>query len=154
RFDMWVIPPDLAPAGGGGAAFLVYPQPTATTSVEGGMAVGRLDFLYTPSSDLATDARQLLELLGGMLEVAIDDGGTRVAMVSFGTPPAILITDHLEGGRTIHVLAVDDLDATVRTLAAAGWTADRTIELPPGPAATYRAPGGVRFALYEATRGF
>ena len=118
------------------------------------MALGRLEFLYTPSADVAADAAHLVERLGGILEFAIDDGGTRVAMISFGSPPAILLTDHLEGGRTIHVFAVDDLDATLRELAKAGWASDRTVELPPGPAATFRAPGGLRIALYEPTRAF
>ena len=118
------------------------------------MALGRLDFLYTPSSDVAADARLLVERLGGTLDFAIDDGGTRVAMVSFGATPAILLTDHLEGGRTIHVFAVDHLGATVAALSAQGWTSDRAVELPPGPAATFRAPGGLRIALYEPTRAF
>jgi hypothetical protein len=118
------------------------------------MALGRLEFLYTPSGNVAADARHLAEHLGGTLEFAIDDGGTRVAMVSFGAPPAILLTDHLEGGRTIHVFAVDDLAGTTRELANAGWASDRMVELPPGPAATFRAPGGLRIALYEPTRAF
>ena len=32
--------------------------------------------------------------------------------------------------------------------------APRTVDLPPGPATTFRAPGGLRLAIYEASRPF
>jgi hypothetical protein len=118
------------------------------------MTLGRLDYLYTPSDDVAADAHYLVEVLGGRLEFAIDDGGTRVAMVTLGDAPAILLTDHLEGDRTVHVYAVDNLAGTTADLASRGWREDRSIELPPGPAVTFRTPGGVRLALYEASRPF
>jgi hypothetical protein len=118
------------------------------------MTLGRLEYLYTPSGDVAADARYLVDVLGGRLDFAIDDGGTRVAMVTLGDAPAILLTDHLDGDRSIHVYAVDDLGAATAALTARGWIQDRALELPPGPAVTFRTPGGMRFALYEATRPF
>jgi hypothetical protein len=118
------------------------------------MTLGRLEYLYTPSDDVAADAQYLVEVVGGELGFAIDDGGTRVAMVTLGDAPAILLTDHLEGGRTIHVYAVEDLAGAMADLASRGWRQDRALELPPGPAVTFRTPGGVRIALYEATRPF
>src|SRR6185369_6569188 len=118
------------------------------------MTLERLDYLYTPSTDVAADARYLVDVLGGELGFAIDDGGTRVAMVTLGGPPAILLTDHLDGERSVHVYAVRDLAGTTAALSAQGWSADRSIELPPGPAATFRAPGGMRIAIYEASRPF
>jgi hypothetical protein len=118
------------------------------------MASFDLDYLYTPSSDVASDARALVDGVGGTLGFAIDDGGTRVALVDLGRPPAILLTDHLPDARTVHVLRVDDLAAATSTLAAQGWRSERTIELPPGPATTFRTPGGMRIALYEPVRPF
>ena len=118
------------------------------------MKLGRLDFLYSQSDDVVADLRYLIDVLGGDQVFAIEDGGTRVAMVDLGSPPAILLTDHLEGDRPIHVYAVDNLDATTRRLAGVGWTRERGIELPVGPAVTFRTPGGLRFALYEPTRPF
>ena len=118
------------------------------------MTLVSLDFLYTPSTDVAADARYFVEVLGAELGFAIEDGGTRVAMVSFGSPPAILLTDHLEGDRPIHMYAVDDLSATRDELEARGWYPDRSIELPPGPATTFRTPGGLRVAIYEPSRPF
>ena len=118
------------------------------------MTLGSLDYLYTPSADVAADLRYLVDVLGGEEGFAIEDGGIRVAMVSFGGPPAILLTDHLEGDRPIHLFAVDDLSAARADLAGRGWSAERSVELPPGPAVTFRTPGGLRMAMYQPVRPF
>jgi hypothetical protein len=118
------------------------------------MSLGRLDYLYTPTNDVAADLRFLVDVLGGEQVFAIEDGGTRVAMVRLGDGPAILLTDHLEGDRPIHVFAVDDLAKSTRDLEARGWSRERSVELPPGPAVTFRTPGGLRRALYQASRPF
>jgi hypothetical protein len=118
------------------------------------MTLGRLDYLYTPSRDVAADARYLVDVLGGELAFAIEDGGTRVAMVRFPWSPAILVTDHLEGDRPIQIHAVDDLETTATALEARGWIPERTLEVPPGPCRTFRTPGGIRMAIYEPTRPF
>ena len=118
------------------------------------MTLGSLDFLYTPSADVAADLRYLVDVLGAEEVFAIEDGGIRVAMVTLAGPPAILLTDHLEGDRPIHVYAVDDLAVVTRDLESRGWRSERPLELPPGPAVTFRTPGGLRLALYEPTRPF
>lgn len=118
------------------------------------MTLGRLEFLYSQSEDVTADLRYCVDVLGGEQVFAIEDGGVKVAMVDFGAPPAILLTNHLVGDRPVHVHAVDDLDAEVQGLEARGWRRERGIELPTGPAVTFRTPGGLRFALYEPTRPF
>ena len=118
------------------------------------MALGRLDYLYSQSDDVAADLRYLVDVLGGEEVFAIEDGGVRVAMVSFGSGPAILLTDHLDGDRPVHVYAVDDLASSTRELEGRGWRRERVVELPPGPAVTFRTPGGLRMALYEPARPF
>jgi hypothetical protein len=118
------------------------------------MTLGSLDYLYTPSTDVAADARYFVDVLGAELGFAIEDGGIRVAMVSFGSPPAILLTDHLEGDRPVQLYAVDDLAATSKELEGRGWHPGRSIELPPGPATTFRTPGGLRLAIYQPSRPF
>ena len=121
----------------------------------GSLPFDQLDYLYTPSSDVARDAGFLVRVLGGELEFTIDDGGTRVAMVRVSRePPAILLTDHLEGDRPIHVYRVASLAETRHSLEGAGWAGGTSIELPPGPAISFEAPGGLRFAVYEPTRPF
>lgn len=118
------------------------------------MTLGSLDFLYTPSTDVAADLRYLVAVLGAEEVFAIEDGGIRVAMASFGTPPSILLTDHLEGERPIHLFSVPDLAAAQAELEGRGWASERSVELPPGPAITFRTPGGLRMAIYEPARPF
>jgi hypothetical protein len=118
------------------------------------MTLGRLDYLYTPSDDVAADVRYFVDVLGAGFGWAIEDAGVRVAMVDTGEPPAILLTDHLDGDRPVHLYAVDDLEGARRELEARGWRPERAVELPPGPAVTFRSPGGLRLAIYEPVRSF
>jgi hypothetical protein len=112
-----------------------------------------LDFLYTPSRDVPADARYFTQVLGGELVFAIDAMGTKVAMIRLGTDaPAILLADHLDGDRPIFVYRVDRLADALTELEAHGWRRERTLELPPGPACSFRTLGGHRIAVYEATR--
>ena len=117
------------------------------------MTFERLDFLYTPSRDVVADVAYFTDVLGGRLIFAIDDGGVRVAMVELADEaPRILLTDHLEGERPILIFSVADLDAAVTELKGKGWSADRSLEIPPGPCRSFRTPGGHRIAIYQATR--
>jgi hypothetical protein len=114
-----------------------------------------LDFLYTPSADVAADVQWFTEVLGAELIFAIDSGGTRVAMLRLGTDaPPVLVTDHLPDDRPVFLYRVASLSEASKRLAERGWRPDRTVELPMGPATTFRAPGGLRLAIYEATRPF
>ena len=119
------------------------------------LGLGSLDYVYAPSSDVAADVRWFTEILEAELIFAIDSGGTRVAMLRVGTgSPPILVTDHLPDDRPIFVYRVANLSVTSKSLTVRGWTADRTIELPMGPATTFHAPGGLRLAIYEPSRPF
>src|SRR4030081_4049016 len=54
----------------------------------------QLDYLYTPSSDVAADARYFTDVLGGKLAFAIESVGTRVAKIELTAgPPHVLLTD-------------------------------------------------------------
>ena len=112
----------------------------------------QLDYVYMPSRDVAADVSYFTDVLGGHTIFAIDDGGTRVAMVQLGAqPPRLLLTDHLESDAPILVFRVDDLDeqlARLRANKVDGWR----LELPMGPAFSWSAPGGQRVAIYEPTR--
>jgi hypothetical protein len=114
-----------------------------------------LDYLYTPSRDVAADAAYLVDVLGGRLVFAIESDRTRVAMVELGSgPPAIVLADHLEGERPILVYRVADLGAAEGDLRARGWSAEHSLEIPQGPVTTFRSPGGLRLAVYELARPF
>jgi hypothetical protein len=117
-----------------------------------GPQLGPLDYVYAPSADVAADARWFVETLGAELVFAVESG-TRVAMLRVGSGgPAILLTDHLPDDRPVLIYRVDDRAVTSAELARGGWTAERTIELPPGSCTTFAAPGGLRLAIYELTR--
>lgn len=114
---------------------------------------GRLDFVYTPSRDVPADKAFFTDALGARLVFAIDEGGTKVAMIELSEdPPRILLADHLEGDQPILIYAVDSLSQAKADLRARGWKPERSLEIPPGPACTFRGPGGHRIALYEPTR--
>jgi len=120
----------------------------------GSVPFGTLDYVYMPSHDLAADLGYFTETLGGHTIFAIDDGGTKVAMVALGTePPRLLLTDHLDTDAPILVFRVEDITVQVARLheqKVDGWR----LELPMGPAFSWTAPGGQRVAIYEPTRAF
>ena len=115
----------------------------------------RLDYIYTPSRDVAQDVRFFREVMGGRIAFAIDAMGARVAKIELTPdPPHVLLADHLEGDRAVMVYRVADLDRAVKKLRKSGWKKGRSIELPVGSAFSLSSPGGHRIALYEASRPF
>jgi len=112
-----------------------------------------LDFLYTPSRDVAADLAVFEDVLGARVRFSIDGMGTRVAAVELAEgAPLILLADHLEGERAIAVFRVDDLQATMEDLRSRGWDPVQTFEIPHGPCCSFTTPGGHRIALYQLTR--
>ena len=112
-----------------------------------------LDFLYTPSRDVAADLVYFSEVLGGRVVFAIEGMGTRVAAIELTSgPPTVLLTDHVQGDRAILVYRVADLDATLAEQEAAGWIRERTFDIPHGPCCSFLTPGAHRVALYQLTR--
>ncbi len=119
------------------------------------MTFERLDYIYTPTRDAAADLAFFTDVLGAQVVFAIEEMGTRVAMVSLTEePPRILLAQHLDGERPILVYRVTSLDAAMTALEARGWQREGTLEIPSGPCCSFRSPGGHRVALYELTRPF
>jgi hypothetical protein len=113
----------------------------------------RLDFVYTPSRDVAADVRYFSDVLGGRRVFAIEAMGTRVAMIELATEgPRIVLADHLEGDQPILVYRVASLRDAAAELEGRGWKSDRTLEIPQGPCRAFTTPGGQRLALYERSR--
>jgi hypothetical protein len=119
---------------------------------EGDPPFESLDFLYTPSEDVASDV-EAFERLGALVVFAIESNGTRVAALRLDEEgPLILFADHLDGERAIAVHRVSDLDASLTDLERRGWVPEHTFEIPQGPCATFRSPTGHRLAVYQQTR--
>jgi hypothetical protein len=112
-----------------------------------------LDFVYVPSADVAAEAEHLAGVLGAEVVFAIEAYGTRVAMLRLAPgPPALLLTDHLEGERPILIYRVDDLKATMADLQERGFQGAPVFGIPHGPCCSFTTPGGHRIAIYELTR--
>ena len=112
-----------------------------------------LDFVYTPSADVAADAAYLSDVLGGRTIFRVEGMGARAALVDLtGGPPFVLLTDHLADERPILVYRVADLARALADMAARGWERVGTFEIPHGPCCSFVAPGGQRIALYQLTR--
>ena len=121
----------------------------------GEQGVGTLDYIYAPSSDVAADVRWLSEALGAEVAFAIDSDGARVAMLRIGDGrPPLLVASHLHDQRPIFLYRVADLEAARKRLAERGLRGGHALELPPGPALAFEAPGGLRIAIYEPVRPF
>lgn len=113
----------------------------------------QLDFLYTPSRDVAADLAYFTDVLGGRALFAIEGMGTRVAAVELTEgPPLVLLADHVEGDRAILVYRVANLTSALAELETRGWHREHTFEIPHGPICSFRSPGGHRIALYQLTR--
>jgi hypothetical protein len=87
-----------------------------------------LDFVYTPSRDVAADLGYFTEVMGGRVVFAVEAMGTRVAAVQLTEGPPL------------------------EALAAHGWQRQPTVEIPQGPCCSLWTPGGHRVALYQLTR--
>jgi glyoxalase/bleomycin resistance protein/dioxygenase superfamily protein len=112
-----------------------------------------LDYLYTPSNDVAADARFFTEVLGGKLGFAVEGMGARVAMIELTDgPPHVLLTDHLDGDRPIYIYRVEDLRKAVSALKKRGLENEHRLEIPMGSCSSFVLPSGHRIALYEASR--
>jgi hypothetical protein len=121
--------------------------------IESAPPFDRLDFLYTPSTDVPADLTYFVGVLGGRAVFAIDAMGTKVAAVELTEgPPLVLLTDHVQGERAILVYRVEDLATTLDELSARGWEREGTFEIPHGPCCSFRTPGGHRIALYQLER--
>lgn len=116
-------------------------------------AFDSLDFVYTPSRDVAADAKYFTDVLGGALLFAVEGMGARGALVDLtGGKPYVLLIDHLEGEAPVLVYRVADLRASRAELIDRGCEPGAAFEIPHGPCCSFRTPGGHRIALYQLAR--
>ena len=112
-----------------------------------------LDFVYTPSSDVAADRDHFVDVIGGRQVFAVEAMGVRVAAIELAEgSPLILLTDHLEGDRPVLVYRVADLNQALDAMQARGWQRQSSFGIPHGPCCSFTLEGGHRLALYQLTR--
>ena len=117
------------------------------------MTIEALDILYVPSRDVEADLTFYRDVLGARVIFAVEAMSTRVAEIALGQQgPRVVLADHLSGEAPILLHRVDDLAQTLRDFGARGLAAERHLELPIGPCATFRTPGGQRLGFYERRR--
>lgn len=117
------------------------------------MVFEALDYIYSPSADVASELKHFEEILGARVVFAIEDMGTRVAMVELADgPPHLVLAGHLRGERAVLLYRVASMKTTLAGLKQRGWKKGRMIELPMGPACEFTTTGGHRLAIYERTR--
>lgn len=113
-----------------------------------------LDFVYVPTPDVDAATRLYQDLFRAELVWKVRGMGTVVSClrISDESGPAILLSGHLEGETPILVYRVADYAGAVEALRAAGLDGIVELEIPQGPCASFRAPGGQRYAVYELVR--
>lgn len=112
-----------------------------------------LEFLYTPSSDVAADVEWFTKTLGAECVFAVDGMGARVALIRLTEePPHILLADHLSGQRPVLVYQVAHLQEAIAALRERGFESETTFEIPHGVCSSFAGPGGHRIAILEVTR--
>jgi catechol 2,3-dioxygenase-like lactoylglutathione lyase family enzyme len=117
------------------------------------MGIEALDVLYLPSRDVEADLAFYRDVLGARVVFAIEAMGTRVAEVALADQgPRVVLAGHLEGEAPVLLHRVSDLGDTLADLEARGARVEHQVELPLGPCATLRTPGGQRLGFYELTR--
>ena len=101
----------------------------------------QLDFVYTPSRDVAADLAYFAEVLGGRVVFAVEAMGTRVAAIQLTEgPPLVLLADHVEGDRPILVYRVADLGAALVELVAVAGSGSTPWRSPRGRAVRFGRP--------------
>lgn len=112
-----------------------------------------LDYVYVPAADVDTLAQQYVSIFGARLVWKVRGMGTVVACLRVADAgPAILLSGHLEGENPVLVYRVADYRTSVAALRAGGIESITELEIPHGPCASFSAPGGQRYAIYELVR--
>ena len=112
-----------------------------------------LEFIYSPSFDVAAEVRYYVEGLGAEVVYAIEAFDTRVAMLRLTEAgPMLLLAQHLHGDRPVLIYRVADLDAAEADLTSRGVRCGQRFGFPDGDAIELDIPGPQRIAVYQRTR--
>lgn len=118
------------------------------------MPIGRLEYLYVGSADVAKDLAYYVDTLGAEVVWDFREFDTRVAgLRMFAKGPMVLLAGHRHAPSVLPVFAVPDLDDAERDLRARGWTPEGArFGIPDGDCYLFKDPSGNEFAIYEDSR--
>lgn len=116
--------------------------------------LGRLEYLYVGSADVARDLAFYRDALGARVAWDFTDFGTRVAALELGPrPPLYILAGHRPARSVLPIFVVDDLDAMERTLREKGWEdVGHRVDVPDGPVLVLRDASGNEVGLLESLR--
>ena len=116
--------------------------------------LGRLEYLYVGSADVARDLAFYRDVLGARVVWDFTDFGTRVAAVELcPRPPLHILAGHRPAKSVLPIFVVDDLDAMERALRERGWSEEgHRVEVPDGPVLMLRDASGNELGLLESVR--
>lgn len=116
--------------------------------------LGRLEYLYVGSADVAADLAFYRDALGARVAWDFADFGTRVAGVELGArPPLYVLAGHRPPRSVLPIFVVEDLDAMERALRDRGWDGEgHRVEVPDGPVRVLKDPTGNEVGLLESVR--
>lgn len=118
------------------------------------MTLGRLEYLYVGSKEVARDLEHYTKVLGAEVVWDFSEFGTRVAGLRlFREGPMVLLAGHRHAPSVLPVFAVPDLDAAERDLRSRGWEPEgERFGIPDGDCYLFKDPSGNEFAIYEDSR--
>lgn len=110
-------------------------------------------FLYLGTTDFDRDLAYYRDSLGAHLVWHFEHFGARVAALSVGEGPLLLLADHRPAPSCIPVFQVENLASTAKALEARGWRpGGERFEIPNGPCYRFDDPSGNPYALFEDRR--
>jgi predicted enzyme related to lactoylglutathione lyase len=110
--------------------------------------VGELVYLYAGSADVDADLAFYVDGLGGELVWRFKEMGADVAAVRLGDGPLWLLADHRKAPSVLPIWSVDDIDAAIDGLRAAGWKGtENRVEVPDGPCVVLTDASGNEIGL-------
>lgn len=116
--------------------------------------LGRLEYLYVASADVARDLAYYRDVLGAEVVWDFSEFGTRVAAVRLSErPPLYILAGHRAAPGILPIFAVDDLDRAEKELKKRGWTSEgHRVEVPDGPCLLFHDPSGNELAIMGQVR--